>query len=274
MLITGKGCLQGSRVPLGFLVVLFWTAFILYSTILGSVHLARYIIFVMPGMVLVGMLGGHWLWNSWRPHTGSALAMARAMAVAGFILALGGIFVLETNLRLKLDSQASLWMSMRAPEERKAFSDALFNQLGQPKDEPIIIGLQEVQARYWLDERFLVRSLDGRVDPVLLEHAARDGVDHIGYIKERGIQFLLETPTYNRDSNQWSLRRLSGLKPNQSVSYQGLTFTGLPMANPASVGSAPGGSGRLRWFAGGDGASVLQRYLVSPIRVARAGSSK
>ena len=161
---------------------------------------------------------------------------------------------------------------MKAPEEREAFSDALFKRLGQPEEVPIIIGLQEVQARYWLGQRFLVRSLDGRVDPVLLEHATRDSVDHIGYIKERGIQFLLATPRYNRDSNQWSLHRLSGLKPNQSVFREGLTFTGLPLADTASMGSAPRESSRSRWFAGGDGATVLQRYLESLIRVDREGT--
>lgn len=267
LLITGRGNLLGFRGPVGFLALLFWTLFILYSTILGSTHLARYIIFVIPALVLVAMIGAKWLWASWKPPLIPALPAGRAVVVVGFVLALGVIFSFETNLRLGLDSQASLWKSMTAPEERRAFSDELFNRLGQPADLPISIGLQEIQARYWLDERFVVRSLDGRVDPILLDHATRDGVDHIGYIEERDIRFLLATPNYNRDQDQWSLRQLTGLKPGQSVSHDGLTFTGLA-TDETTGGTATGAkSGQWRWFTGSDGVSVLQWYLEALIRV-------
>ena len=85
--------------------------------------------------------------------------------------------------------------------------------------------------------------------------------------RSRGIQFLLETPTYNRDPDQWSLRRLSGLKPGQAVTHDGLTFTGLSLGDKASMGSAFRESRRSRWFVGGDGATVFQRYQVSLIQV-------
>jgi len=274
LLITGRGHLLGYRGPVGFLVLLFWAAFILYSTILGSTHLARYIIFIMPALVLVAIMGAKWLWDSWSPPIRPTLLTARTAVAAGFIIALGVIFSLETNLRLGLDSQASLWKSMKAAEERKAFSDELFNRLGQPEDLPIIIGLQEVQARYWLDERYVVRSLDGRVDPVLLQHATRDGVDHAGYIKDRGIKFLLATPSYNRDPERWSLQQLNGLKPGQSLSHEGLIFTGLATDNTARGTATGAGTGQWRWFAGSDGVSVLQWFLEALVRVDPTSSSE
>jgi hypothetical protein len=82
-----------------------------------------------------------------------------------------------------------------------------------------------VQIRYWLGRRFIVRSLDGRVDPVLLKYARPGQVDHIGYLKERNVNFLLTTPNYNRDK---ALQRLDTLEPGHTVSYRDLTFTRLP----------------------------------------------
>jgi hypothetical protein len=186
-------------------------------------------------------------------------------------IALGGVFLVETDLRLGLDSHASLWRSMKAPSERQAFSDALFNQLGQPQALPISIALQEVQVRYWLDDRFEVRSLDGRVDPVLLDHATRNKVDHIGYLKERRVQFLLDTPAYNRDPHLWSLRRLAELQPGEALDHEGLAFSRLPVQPPVPEKGGTKGPGGWRWFANADGPIVLRTFTQVLIRVEPAG---
>jgi len=265
-LVRGLGASGGARPILGFLIVLFWSAFILYSTILGAVHLARYIIFVMPGLILVSTMAARWQWDIWRPARGKLLTYTPRAIIVGFALALAGVFMLETNIRIHLDPQSSLWKSMIAPRETESFSDRLFEQLGQPKELPISIALQEVQARYWLDDRFLVRSMDGRVDPVLLKYATKDGVDHVGYLRERRVDFLLDSPNYNRDPDRWSLKRLNKLEPGASLTRDGLTFSRLPAGEPAPTPAVNSGLG-ARWTDGADGATALDFFVQRLFRV-------
>lgn len=265
-LLRGVGARGDVRLNLGFLIVLFWTAFVLYSTILGTVHLARYIIFVMPGLILVATMAARWQWDIWRPDRQALLTYIPRGLLVGFAFALGGVFLLETNIRVHLDPQSSLWKSMIAPRETESFSNRLFEQLGQPEKLPISIALQEVQARYWLDDRFIVRSMDGRVDPVLLKHATKDGVDHVGYFRERRVDFLLDSPNYNRDPERWSLRRLNELEPGDSLTRDGLTFSRLPAGEPAPtpvVTSRP----KSRWTDGADGATALNFFVQRLFRV-------
>jgi hypothetical protein len=225
LILTDRIEPRDSRAVVEFLLLVCGTFFILYSTVLGSAHLARYLVFVMPAFVLLACLGARWFWE----HSAVA-GRRRSCAVVGFGLALilAGIFTAESVQRLHLGSQTALAGAMHAPRERAAFSDWLFRELGQPTVRPISIALQEVQIRYWLDGRFIVRSLDGRVDPVLLKYVQLGQVDHIGYLTERQANFLLATPNYNRDRDLWSLQRLATLDPGYAVSYRGLTFTRLP----------------------------------------------
>jgi len=74
----------------------------------------------------------------------------------GLILAV--VFTAESYRRLQLGSQTTLAGGMNASRERTDFSDRLFQELGQPIVRPVSIALQEVQIRYWLDRRFMVRS--------------------------------------------------------------------------------------------------------------------
>ena len=272
LFITNRGDPRRSRNVEGFLIVLFWSAFVLYSTVLGSVHLARYIIFVIPALVLTATAAAQWLWVSWRPVGKQYLSYLRILIAAVFIVGLLGVFTVEANIRRGLDSQASLWKTMKAPSERQAFSDALYNQLGRPQKLPISIALQEVQARYWLDDRFTVRSLDGRVDPVLLDHATRVSIDHAGYLKERSVDFLLAAPNYNRDREIWSLARLMELNPGESVFHRGLKFSRIARDVPVQAQAADGGIGEWPWFVGSDGATVLRWFLEAIIRVDHEGT--
>ena len=267
LVVKGKGDLRNSKEIIGFLIILFWTFFLLYSFVLGSVHLSRYIIFTMPALVLLAAVGAKWAWDSWNWAERLSLKYAPALTAAVFAVALVAVYTAETNLRLKLDSQSSLWRSMQAPLERQAFSDELFNQLGRPEKLPISIALQEVQARFWLDQRFIVRSLDGRVDPVLLGHADGDGIDHAGYLKERGVHFLLDTPVYNRNPHLWSLKRLDSLKPGEEVSQGGVTFSRLDIDRSTLELASQAEESQWRWFAGEDGVIRLHWFLADLIRL-------
>jgi hypothetical protein len=220
-LATRRLASGGSRRSALFLVALSWLFFALYSTVLGAAHLARYLVFVMPAYLIVAGLGALWAWRALRD------IRWRATAVVAAALWTSVVFTAETLARLRLGPPNELLRAMRAPAERQAVSDGLFRDLGEPQRLPVSIALQEVQIRYWLDDRFLVRSLDGRVDPLLLKLVKDGNYDHIGYLRERKVDYLLGLPHYNRDAGAWSLRRLEALTPGASMSHGGITFSRL-----------------------------------------------
>jgi hypothetical protein len=211
-----------------FMVLVFWAFFILYSTLLGAAHLARYTIFTMPLLVLVAMHGAMWAWRNWQKILPLRAHALKGTVYAAMALLLLAVFLFETRERLQLGPRNELAHVMQAPQERLAYSDRLFTELGSPSKLPVSLAFQEIQARYWLDERFVVRSLDGRTDPVLLRYINRGNYDHPGYIKERHIDFVMETPDYNRDPAVWSLDELNRLKPGETLTYDGLKFSRLP----------------------------------------------
>jgi hypothetical protein len=208
-----------------FFVAVFVTFFVLYSTVLGAAHLARYTIFVMPMMVLVAIDGARWAWENWSPQAGRR-AILRDSAFAVAAATLGIVFAGETVVRAQI-GQAELGRVMNAPSEVGAASDRLFYELERPAERPITLAAQEVQIRYWLDDRFVVRSLDGRVDATLLDFIRDGTVDHVGYLKARHVDYLIETRNYNRDPSGWSLEALNALRVGETAVVDGLSFTRL-----------------------------------------------
>ncbi|MBM3935348.1 MAG: hypothetical protein FJ319_13830 [SAR202 cluster bacterium] len=216
---------SGYRIE-GLLIVNFWVFFFLYSTVLGSLHLARYITFLMPMMVLVAAVAARWKWNELRLNGPRWL---RALRTPAFVLAclfIAAVFTVETVERLGLGARDELWRAMRAPAERQAYSDALLKGLDNPSTLPVSIAYQEVQVRYWLDDRFVVRSLDGRTDSLLMKYEHNGNYDHAGYIKERGVQYVAELVNYNRDPAVWALTDLGQwrLRPGQGIEQGGVAF--------------------------------------------------
>ena len=215
-----------------FLVAMFWTFFVLYSVVLGAVHVGRYVIFLMPlyGTIALSTALGMVA----RPP--KALGRSVTALLACSVCWMGGVYWIEATQRLKLGGWSALWDLADAPRNRTAASDALIRQLGAPTRRPITLAFQEVQARYWLDERFVVRSLDGRTDRRLLRFANRREVDHLAYIRDRGVDFLMELPNYNRsDSRLYTLDRLRGLPPGGTCEREGLRFRRLGLHAIVSV---------------------------------------
>lgn len=200
--------------------------FILYSSILGAHHLSRYIIFILPVMTIFSGLGAKSVsenWNSGR--------QTKTVVFAASMILLGMLFAGEICLRYKSGSNypsGELWRAMKAPETRREFSDRMFDELGKPSKLPVSLAYQEVQIRYRLDQRFIIRSLDGRVDAMLLNFIDANGnYDHVGYVKARDVDFIMETPNYNRETNKWSLEDLTKLRVGESVSFRSVIFTRL-----------------------------------------------
>lgn len=202
--------------------------FMLYTFVFGAAHLARYTIFLMPLVVMPAVIGVKVFWE------GAVLARMGRFTVPvllGAALFLGAVFAIEMKLRTEQGgSRRSLANAMAAPENRKAASDRLMAELGAQWARPVVLAYQEVQARYRLDERFTIRSLDGRVDPVLLRFFHDGSFDHVGYLRVRKVDYLMAYPNYNRDPAEWALSSLARLKPGESAIRDGLRFEKLASA--------------------------------------------
>ncbi len=214
-------------VATGFLVLLVSVFFMLYSTVLGAAHLARYLMFVMPPFVIIAIMGARWLWE--RRGLPAVVPGLRSGRRAVLVLAtiLGLVFALETRARFASGLHDELSRVMRAPAERGNISEALYAEMGSPTELPIAVGYREVQARYWLDDRFVVCALDGRTDPLALRFVTRGRFDHVAYIKARGIRFLAELPVPDPNRGDWSLADLRALAPLGRHVQEGLAFTRL-----------------------------------------------
>ena len=74
-----------------------------------------------------------------------------------------------------------------------------------------------MQIRYGLDERFVVRPLDGVTDDFLKRYLCAGYIDHDGYLLDRGVNFLLDFPNFNGDPKAWALSQLIALPVGQSL---------------------------------------------------------
>jgi hypothetical protein len=224
---------RGENPPSLFYSLVFFIFFVLYSTFLGSAHLGRYTIFLMPFVVVLAVIAmEHAL--VWRATLSSRGRRTFNIVVAAMALSQASVFLMETRIRLRLGSHQEMALAMGAPQHRRAASDELMMRLGNPP-APVSLAYQEVQARYFLDDRFVVRSLDGRTDPVMLRYCHDGYFDHVGYIKERRVQYLMELPNYNRDPRAWSLEQLRTLKPGASVERDGVAFTRLGFGDTVHI---------------------------------------
>ena len=189
-----------------------------FSTILPSVHLARYTIFLWPLLALVGVYGGS-RWASGRPRS-------VVLGAAGVLGALQlGVYGYELSLRSQM-GRGHRWSEVaRAVGDRAENTDALLAWLGHRGPLPVRIGLVEVQMRYFLDDRVIVRSLDGIVDGVFNEHvqSGPDGVayDYLGYLEARHVDYLLDYPELG---TTWSPHALKELSPGTVIDEEGVRF--------------------------------------------------
>ena len=157
LVLTRRITLDTNYYAVTFLLFMFAAGFAFYSTFIGSVHISRYVIFLMPALVIVGIFGVRWLWQYHKQESSIKPVMIRGTIIAlGICLTV--VFIYETTLRLNLDSQNSLIKTMKAPSERQITSDALYAFLGEPSDLPIALALQEVQLRYWFLRHLVIRK--------------------------------------------------------------------------------------------------------------------
>ncbi len=205
-----------------FLLTLLALFFVFYTCITGSAQLSRYVIFLMPIFAIGAAHGARALWQSGKRN------QRLLLGAAAFVF--GVTNVAESWYRRRHYSQDLLTSAMTAPAERQERTDALLDDLGNPSKRPVVLALEAVQARYELDGRITVRSLDGRVDRALLAFVHDGAIDHVGYLKARGVDYLFKPPSYNRNLSVWSLANLATLEPGEAVQRDGLRLRRLTSA--------------------------------------------
>jgi hypothetical protein len=203
-----------------FLLTLFAAFFVVYTFGAGAAHLARYVIFVMPIVALYAVRGAREVWRQRR----SRRSLVALGALAFVVTSVG-----EVTYRRSQYSLGLLAKAMSAPGERRARTDDLLRRLeARPGGPPLVLALESVQLRYELDDRIVVRSLDGRVDRELFGFVHGGTVDHFGYLRALGVDALVGTADYNRRDREGSLVALGSLRPGQTVARGGLLFRRLP----------------------------------------------
>jgi hypothetical protein len=200
-------------------VVAFSTLF--FMTIFPSEHLARYTIYYWPLAILAGWVGaGPLLARLWRDG-----GWRRAL-VWGTVAMLFAVYAIEATIR---ESTLMLGHPLRdvskAHQFRTSATDKLLADLDMPAatvKNPAVVGLVEVQRRYWWDERVQVASLDGIVDNRLRPFVHHGFYDHLGYAKAVGMTHIAAFPNLNRDPHDFSLADLEPLEAGESIVRDGL----------------------------------------------------
>lgn len=190
--------------------------------LLPSVHFARYSIFAWPfGMVLA-------VWMLQWGQDSLQWSASRKRGIAAFLLvSFVGVAALETWERMEFvhfHPHSGFAHLLSIPRDRERTSAEFAQRLGIPVGAPANLAYQEVQLRYELTDNFQVISLDGITDNRLLRYFCNGWIDHDGYVIDTRVDYLMETPNYNRDASRWSLNELNALKVGESLARPGVVY--------------------------------------------------
>lgn len=202
-----------------FAIFLFVTFIFIFTFITGAAHLGRYMIFLTPFWILIAARG---------IESGNLYYLlskrAYVVSITMGIVALAGVYSFETYVRFGLGNDRDLILAINSPQNMQKASDALYEKLRKPI-LPVILAEGEVDDRYRLDNRFIILSLDGRTDSTVFKYFHQSSVDYIGYLKERGAQYI--ALDYCLPSFQHTLpkNKLLALKQGKYIDIEGLRFT-------------------------------------------------
>jgi hypothetical protein len=135
-----------------------------------------------------------------------------------------------------LSAQHILRISRGQSEGAKvAYSNEICSLVGCDKrNDKIIVAYQEVQARLRLDDRFIVRSLDGIVDYKLSDYIDNyNCIRHLDYIRDRSVDLLMEFPDYSKGVKcRQSLKKVHReLVDNGFYKSDGIEIKAIPFTN-------------------------------------------
>lgn len=106
---------------------------------------------------------------------------------------------------------------------KEKFSENICKKIDCTK-QPINIGVFEVQVRLILDDRFIVRSLDGVVDYKLSNYLDKNGINIIDYIKYREIDYLFDLQKTYFNDDKFSLHTLKKLAVKEKLKINDIIF--------------------------------------------------
>lgn len=106
---------------------------------------------------------------------------------------------------------------------KEKFSENICKKIDCTK-QPINIGVFEVQVRLILDDRFIVRSLDGVVDYKLSNYLDKNGINIIDYIKYREIDYLFDLQKTYFSDEKFSLHTLKKLAIKEKLTIDNVIF--------------------------------------------------
>ncbi|HVT09703.1 MAG TPA: hypothetical protein VHO67_19715 [Polyangia bacterium] len=209
-----------SRAPMLRVLGLMFLTFFVFYTAMGAPQLGRYVIFIVPILAVGAARGVRLAWN-WK-STRSRIALAFAAA------AIAAIDVAELSARRGIYSQRLLELAMSAPANRRARTDELLHELGNPPRTSVVFAEEPIQDRYGLDERVVIRSLDGRTDRSLLAFVHGGKVDHPAYLLSQHVELLGGPVDYDHGNEPPSLWGIESLPVGSMVRRGDLLFRRLP----------------------------------------------
>ncbi len=217
-----RASVRGEVARYGILLLAIFAMFmLLYGSVLPTIHTARYTMFLWPLLFVVVATWYSELGDAWIE---SPLRVPRVALGSVALLAFVLIVSVEFQLR-QVQRNQQFFEFLGNVEQSQA--DSILEGLGSPEKRPINVAVVEVQLRNYLDERFVVRSLDGIVDGELVPFYCGDYVDHIGYLLEREIDYVGDLVNLNGDKTLWSLDRIYQLAVGEQMRRGGVTLTRL-----------------------------------------------
>lgn len=202
-----------------FAITLFFSVIFMFTFISGVFQLGRYMIFLTPFWILIAARGVEYTSSLY-----TSLPRTYTLGLCVAILALVTMYGIETKIRFGLGNASDFLTTINAPQNRQKLSDALYAEMGRPK-LPIILAGGEVDERYLLDNRFIIRCLDGRIDSALLKHFHKDSIDYIGYLKERGVNYFMVDYSIPSFKNTLPAAELKKLKLGEYINTEKLRIT-------------------------------------------------
>jgi hypothetical protein len=139
---------------------------VFYTFVVGATHFGRYFLPAFPFFIVGGVAGLSRLAD--RGSTRAPWLGHAVVVLAAAYLALTNAVDWRRRL-VRHDQYAMNWRTVwQAPLKRRESTDALLTRLGAGTNASVRYALTEVQARYYLDSRVTVLSLDGRTSSQVL----------------------------------------------------------------------------------------------------------
>lgn len=189
---------------------------LLFSTVFPSVHLARYTLFLWPMLALHAARG----LQLCQPRLGERGLVLGSLVLAG---ALALVYGFEVRARLQTARGYTLREVQDAPNNRARYTDELLSSLNEEAQRDVVVALIEVQLRYFVDSRVTVRSLNGLLDERMTQFSHEGELDTVGYLKDRGVGYLLEYPDY-LSTERFSYAQLKALPLGGQLRFDDVIF--------------------------------------------------